>query len=164
MRKFLFATTALIFLLTGCSNATTGRALNLPEEISADILIEHNSSQSTARLTKRAGYINLCYSSPKYIDGLSLTKDENGSAAEFSGLKISSVENYFSENSAISVLNKTLTAAQKSGTALSQTKSGDFLTFSGEYDGTKFQIKTNLQGTKIVEISVPDKNLIFTFN
>lgn len=163
MKKFLFATAALVFLLTGCSNATTGRALNLPEEISADILIEHNSSQSTARLTKRAGYISLSYSSPKYIDGLTLTKDEN-SAAEFSGLKISSVENYFSENSAISVLNKTLTAAQKSGTALSQTKSDDFLIFSGEYDGTKFQIKTNLQGTKIVEISVPDKNFIFTFN
>lgn len=164
MKKFLFATTALIFLLTGCSNATTGRALNLPEEISADILIEHNSSQSSARLTKKAGYINLCYSSPKYIDGLSLTKDENGSAAELSGLKISSVENYFSDNSAIIVLNKVLTTAQKSGTALSQTKSGDFLVFSGEYDSTKFQIKTNLQGTKIVEISVPDKNLIFTFN
>lgn len=164
MRKFLFATTALIFLLTGCSNATTGRALNLPEEISADILIEHNSSQSSARLTKRADYINLCYSSPKYINGLTLTKDENGSAAEFSGLKISSVENYFSDNSAIIVLNKVLTAAQKSGTVLSQTKSGDFLVFSGAYDGTKFQIKTNLQGTKIVEISVPDKNLIFTFN
>lgn len=164
MRKFLFATTALIFLLTGCSNATTGRALNLPEEISADILIEHNSSQSSARLTKKTGYINLCYSSPKYIDGLTLTKDENGSAAELSGLKISSVENYFSDNSAIIVLNKVLTTAQKGGTALSQTKSGDFLVFSGEYDSTKFQIKTNLQGTKIVEISVPDKNLIFTFN
>ena len=164
MRKFLFATTALIFLLTGCSNATTGRALNLPEEISADILIEHNSSQSSARLTKKTGYINLCYSSPKYIDGLTLTKDENGSAAKLSGLKISSVENYFSDNSAIIVLNKVLTTAQKSGTALSQTKAGDFLVFSGEYDGTKFQIKTNLQGTKIVEISVPDKNLIFTFN
>lgn len=164
MRKFLFATTALIFLLTGCSNATTGRALNLPEKISADILIEHNSSQSSAVLTKKTGYINLCYSSPKYIDGLSLTKDENGSAAELSGLKISSVENYFSDNSAIIVLNKVLTTAQKSGTALSQTKSGDFLVLSGEYDSTKFQIKTNLQGTKIVEISVPDKNLIFTFN
>mgnify|MGYP004505461381 FL=1 len=164
MKKFLFATAALVFLLTGCSNATTGRALNLPEEISADILIEHNSSQSSARLTKRAGCISLCYSSPKYIDGLTLTKDENGSAAELAGLKISSVENYFSENSAISVLNKVLTTAQKSGTALSQTKSGDCLIFSGEYDGTKFQIKTNLQGTKIVEISVPDKNFIFTFN
>lgn len=164
MKKFLFATAALVFLLTGCSNATTGRALNLSEEISADILIEHNSSQSSARLTKRAGYISLCYSSPKYIDGLTLTKDENGSAAELSGLKISSVENYFSDNSAIIVLHKVLTTAQKSGTAFSQTKSGDFLTFSGEYDGTKFQIKTNLQGTKIVEISVPDKNFIFTFN
>lgn len=164
MKKFLFATAALVFLLTGCSNATTGRALNLPEEISADILIEHNSSQSSARLTKRAGCISLCYSSPKYIDGLTLTKDENGSAAELAGLKISSAENYFSDNSAIIVLNKVLTTAQKSGTALSQTKSGDFLVFSGEYDGTKFQIKTNLQGTKIVEISVPDKNFIFTFN
>lgn len=164
MKKFLFATAALVFLLTGCSNATTGRALNLPEEISADILIEHNSSQSSARLTKRADCISLCYSSPKYIDGLTLTKDENGSAAELSGLKISSVENYFSENSAIIVLNKVLTTVQKSGTALSQTKSSDCLIFSGEYDGTKFQVKTNLQGTKIVEISVPDKNFIFTFN
>ena len=147
-----------------CVNFSAYRMFNLPEEISADILIEHNSSQSTARLTKRAGCISLCYSSPKYIDGLTLTKDENGSAAELSGLKISSVENYFSENSAIIVLNKVLTTAQKSGTALSQTKSGNFLVFSGEYDGTKFQIKTNLQGTKIVEISVPDKNFIFTFN
>ena len=126
--------------------------------IEGNIIVKHDGKKE---VTDAAGGI---WRRAAQITYVHITKDENGSAAEFSGLKISSVENYFSENSAISVLNKTLTAAQKSGTALSQTKSGDFLVFSGAYDSTKFQIRTNLQGTKIVEISVPDKNLIFTFN
>lgn len=163
MKKILCAVTACLILITGCSNADAGRTVNLPDEISAEVQITHNASQYSARLTQRQGYINLIYSSPKYLDGLSLTRDENGSTAELLGLKVTAA-NCFSDNSAICVLQKILTAAKKSSAELSNERSGEAMIFSGETDGMKFQIKTDLQAQSIYEISVPDKGFTFTFN
>lgn len=163
MKKILCAVTACLILITGCSNADAGRTVNLPDEISAEVQITHNASQYSARLTQRQGYINLIYSSPKYLDGLSLTRDENGSTAELLGLKVTAA-NCFSDNSAICVLQKILTATKKSSAELSNKRSGEAMIFSGETDGMKFQIKIDLQAQSIYEISVPDKGFTFTFN
>lgn len=164
MKKFLCAVTVFVLLLTGCSKTAGGNELRLPDEISAEVSITHNSSQYSATLTQGQGYINLSYSAPKYLNGLSLTKDENGSTAELSGLRVSSAANYFSDNSAICVLQKILTAAKKSSAELSSERSGETMIFSGETDGMKYRIKTDLQAQSIYEISVPDKAFTFTFN
>ena len=164
MKKLLCAVAVFVFLLTGCSNTADGKSLSLPDEISAEVQITHNSSQSSATLTQRDGYINLSYSSPKYLKTLSLTMDENGSTAELSGLRVSSAANYFSDNSARYVLKKVLTEARKNAAGLSESRSGDAIVFSGEADGMKFEIKTDLQAQSIYEISVPDKGFTFSFN
>lgn len=164
MKKFLCAVTAFVLLLTGCSKTADKNALCLPDEISAEVKISHNSSQYSATLTRRQGYINLSYSAPKYLNGLSLTMDENGSTAELSGLRVSSAASCFSDNSAICVLQKILTAAKESPAELPCSRSGEAMIFSGETDGIRFQIKTDSQAQSIYEISVPDKALTFTFN
>ena len=164
MKRLLTAVMVMILLLTGCQINGKSKIQPLPASFEAQVEIKTNYGSYKALLEHTDVWTRLNYSFPSVINGLTLTKTANGCTAELAGLTVSSGENYFTELSAVNLIDEVLKAVLYSGgETLEYTEFDERIIIKGMFGETPFELTRYKSEAKIISISIPSHSFEVKF-
>ncbi len=162
MKKILCAVLTVLLLFTGCSTKES-KIKPLSAEFSENVSIRHKSVDFKAKLEHSGSATKITYSQPKALGGLTLIKDGESCTAQLAGLNVNIKENLFTENSAVFMIDKALTALFSEDAKLETKEREDTLVISGSIGGEKFEAVRYKNEPKLKTISIPSGELTVSF-
>lgn len=163
MKKILSAMLLVLLLFSGCS--IKGNEIKpITKKFSTNVEIRHKSLDYKAKLEREDGVTKIIYSFPERLGGLTLSKSKDECKAELFDLSVTSKNDYFTENSAIVIIDSVLNAIEGESFSQFETKIQEkTVLISGEIDENQFEIAMYKSDSKLISISVPNEELTVNF-
>lgn len=165
MKKILCIIAVLMLFFTGCANKNDVNTLEpIPPSFTADITIDYGSAQFGAQLNRTADGLTVSFTSPEVLNGLTASKNINGSSINYLGLSVSSLNGWLPQKSVLNILNEVLNAVCGEGSTYSVKNQNGCYVYEGTAENSLFELVRDCETLNIKSISVPESNLTVTFN
>lgn len=165
MKKILCIIAVLTLFFTGCANKNDVNAIEpIPPSFTSDITVNYGSAQFGAQLSRTADGLTVAFSSPEALNGLTASKNINGSSINYLGLSVSSLNGWLPQKSVLNILSEVLNSVCGDGSAYSVKIQNGCYIYEGTAGKNVFELVRDCETLNIKSISVPESNLTVTFN
>lgn len=165
MKKILCIAAVFTLLFTGCANKNEAEAAEpVPPSFTADITVNYGEAQFGAQLSRTADSITVSFYSPEALNGLTASKNINGSSISYLGLSVSSLNGWLPEKSVLNILNEVFNAVCGDGSAYSVKLQNGCYVYQGTGGASAFELLRDCETLNIKSLSVPESNLNVIFN
>ncbi len=165
MKKILCIIAVLTLFFTGCANKNEVNTLEpIPPSFTADITADYGSAQFGAQLNRTADGLTVSFTSPEVLNGLTASKNLNGSSIDYLGLSVSSLNGWLPQKSVLNILSEVLNAVCGDGSAYSVKNQNGCYIYEGTAGKSAFELVRDCETLNIKSVSVPEYGLTVTFN
>ena len=170
MKRLFLALLTLVVVLTGCAASPQtpvqdpqSMAAKLKENFSSTAQIQVKGVCCEAKLQRKTGYLQLCFTSPASLSGMEITLKGDSADVSYRGLSATFSPDALLNSAPVQALFQVLNATAEDLTVEAYSEEG-YVVVKGKTNESAFTLKINNETGNFLSLTFPEEDISFTFD